>query len=68
MTPGNGKRSLDGLMSYVVDRIALTGEYGEWNFGSRVFDSISNAHDCMVVERLVHARRVVATFVDALAY
>ena len=29
MAPGNGKRSLDGLMSYVVDRIALTGEYGE---------------------------------------
>ena len=31
-------------------------------------DSISNAHDCMVVERLVHARRFVAAFVDALAY
>ena len=34
MTPGNGngngkRMSLDGLMRYVVDRIALTGEYGE---------------------------------------
>ena len=29
MTLGNGKRSLDGLMGYAVDRIALTGEYGE---------------------------------------
>lgn len=33
MPPGNAKRmGLDGLMGYVVDRIALTGEYGEWEF------------------------------------
>ena len=31
--PGNGngigRRSLDGLIGYLVDRVALTGEYGE---------------------------------------
>ena len=27
---GTGKRSLDGLIGYLVDRVALTGEYGEF--------------------------------------
>ncbi len=68
-----GKRSLDGLMSHLVDQVALCGEHGEFHinvsgFIIRVLASKRNMHNCMVFGCLVPARRAVAAFVVPLAY